>query len=40
MKKVFKNIHSKYGHYFPADLWAFLIIILLLLVGILYISTT
>jgi hypothetical protein len=40
MKKVFKNIYLKHGHYFPADLWAFLIIILILLVGIIYISIT
>ena len=40
MKKVFKDIYTKYSHYFPADLWAFLIIILILLGGIIYISST
>ena len=31
-----KEIYKKYGVYFPADLWAMLAIVLMLLIGIIF----
>lgn len=37
MKKRLVNIYAKYGSYFPADLWAFLLMFLMLIGGIVYV---
>jgi hypothetical protein len=40
IQRRYRSIHARYSTYFPADLWAFLLIILMLIVGILYISAS
>jgi hypothetical protein len=36
-KNIFKELYGKYGKYFPADLWAFLIVIIIITIAALFI---
>ena len=35
IKKHFSQLNEKYGNYIPADLWAFLIFIIVTIIGLL-----
>ena len=34
--KFIKELYRKYHNYFPADLWAFLIMIIIILIGVIF----
>lgn len=38
MKKFIKEGYKKYGIYFPADLWAFFIIVIMIIIGFIFFS--
>jgi len=36
-KNIFKEMYAKYGKYFPADLWAFLIIVITIIIAAIFV---